>query len=67
MRAPLVCIDRFTGAAHGITGRLPVGAILVLPGGVVVRVREDGGLDDLRPGGHPRPGIAADPAARRDQ
>ncbi len=39
-------------------GRLPVGAIVILPGGEVLRVREDGGTDELLPGGHPRPGHA---------
>ncbi len=38
--------------------------IVVLPGGVVVRVREDGGVDEV--GGVPmRKSIAADPTATR--
>ena len=44
---------------------LPVHAIVLGDAGQRWRVRDDGGLDDLPPGGHPRPGIASDPTARR--
>jgi hypothetical protein len=57
-----VSIDGRATAAYGVAGTLPVGAIVVLPGGVVVRVRADGGLDEV--GGVPlRKSIASDPTA----
>jgi hypothetical protein len=61
----IVAIDSRAAAAYGITGGLPVAAVVILPGGAVVRVRADGGLDEIAPGGHPRGGIACDPTASR--
>jgi hypothetical protein len=48
------------------------GIVLAVPGIIVedessgtrVLVREDGGLEELIAGGHPRAGIASDPTAR---
>jgi hypothetical protein len=64
-RAPTtsaVSIDGRATAAYGVAGTLPVGAIVVLPRGVVVRVRADGGLNEV--GGVPlRKSIASDPTA----
>jgi hypothetical protein len=58
-----VRIDPRARKAYALEGFLPVGAIVVLPGGVVVRVREDGGVDEV--GGVPmRRSIASDPAPR---
>ena len=60
----VVAIDPRAGAAYGISGSLPVGAIVVLPSAVVVRVRPDGGVDEV--GGVPmRRSIASDPTAVR--
>lgn len=49
------------------------GIVLAIPGlivedegsGVRVRVREDGGLEELTPAGHPRAGAAYDPTNAR--
>ncbi len=59
-----VAIDPRAAAAYGIEGVLPVGAIVVTAG-KVLRVREDGGIDEVGAGGHPRGGIARDPTASR--
>lgn len=61
---PRVAIDPRAAAAYGISGELPLGAIIVTAGHVL-KVLEDGSLDDLRPGGHPRCGIAGEPCATR--
>jgi hypothetical protein len=61
-RPPIVAIDPRSGAAYGIEGSLPVGAIIVTAG-TVLRVRPDGGIDVIGAGGHPKPGIASDPTA----
>lgn len=37
------------------------------PDGTLVRALDDGSLEITRPGGHPRAGIAADPAPGRRQ
>jgi hypothetical protein len=42
----------------GVAGSLPAGAILVLEGGTILRIRSDGELDELLPPGHPRPGCS---------
>jgi hypothetical protein len=56
-------IDSRAADAYGIEGVLPVGAIIVTAG-LVLRVREDGGIDEV--GGVPRrKSIAADPTATR--
>lgn len=61
-----VRVDPRAWDAYGLSGSMPVGAIVVLPGGVVVRIREDGGVDEV--GGVPmRKSIAADPTAGREQ
>ncbi len=48
-----------------LPAELPAGAVAVGPGGPVLRVRPDGGCDEVLPGGHPRPGPASDPCASR--
>jgi len=59
-----VQIDPRAAAAYGVSGVLPVGAIIVTTGWVL-RVRPDGGIDEVGAGGHPRGGIAHDPTAAR--
>jgi hypothetical protein len=62
--APAVHIDPLSAAAYGISGAMPIGAIVVLPSAVVLRVRADGGVDEV--GGVPmRKSAASDPAAGR--
>ena len=57
-----VAIDPRAQGAYGIQGALPVGAIVVTAG-IVLRVRPDGGLDEV--GGVPmRKSAASDPTAR---
>jgi hypothetical protein len=58
-----VRIDPRAAAAYGVAGVLPVGAIVVT-GGLVLRVRHDGGIDEVGAPGHPHGGIAHDPTAR---
>lgn len=43
----------------------PPGTVFVGDLGEIVRVREDGGAEEVLPPGHPRRGVAADPTARR--
>jgi hypothetical protein len=43
----------------------PAGSWWQGPGGEVVRVEADGSASPLAAPGHPRPGVAADPCARR--
>lgn len=43
----------------------PAGAVVIGLLGEVLRLREDGGADQVLPGGHPRQGIAADPVPGR--
>jgi hypothetical protein len=57
-----VTIDRRAAAAYGVSGRLPIGAIVIVTGRVL-RVREDGGIDEVGAPGHPHGGIAHDPTA----
>lgn len=46
--------------------RLQAGAVVVDEGsGLRLRMSDSGDLEELRAGGHPRPGIAWDPAPRR--
>jgi hypothetical protein len=59
-----VQIDLRAAEAYGVEGVLPIGA-LVVTAGMVLRVREDGGIDEVGAGGHPRGGIARDPTATR--
>jgi hypothetical protein len=59
-----VKIDSRAADAFGVEGVLPVGAIIVTDG-LVLRVRPDGGIDEVGAGGHPRGGIASDPTAAR--
>jgi hypothetical protein len=44
---------------------LPAGAIVIGLAGEVLRVRSDGGADEILPGGHPRSGAASDPCNTR--
>jgi hypothetical protein len=50
--------------AHGLRPVEPVG-VIIMTDGRRLRIGETGEVDEVLPGGHPRPGIAADPAARR--
>jgi hypothetical protein len=51
------------------------GMVLCVPGviiedeasGLRVRIREDGSLEEIRPGGHPHAGAAYDPANVREK
>lgn len=43
--------------------RLPAGAVILGPAGERVRLRADGGVDEVIQGGRPRGGISADPSA----
>ncbi len=45
--------------------RVPAGSVIVGLVGEVLRVREDGGVDEILPGGHPRAGAASDPCNAR--
>jgi hypothetical protein len=61
-----VSIDPRARRAYGVPGvPFPVGAVIVGLDGHVVRVRADGGLEAVMPGGLPRAGIASDPTAAR--
>jgi hypothetical protein len=61
-----VAIDARARRAYGVPAvPFPVGAIVVGLDGQMVRVREDGGLDAVLPGGLPRAGAASDPTNRR--
>ncbi len=64
MSAAVQLEARARGAAGLQVSALPIGAVVIGDAGEVLVVRRDGGLDLVPPPGHPRPGIAADPAAR---
>lgn len=51
-------------ALAGIAYAVP-GTVIQGLGGETLRVRADGGADELLPGGHPHGGAATDPCARR--
>ncbi len=63
----IVAIDARARAAWpalaGVAFAQP-GTIFQGPSGELLRIREDGGADELVAGGHPRAGIASDPCAR---
>jgi len=60
----VVPLDPRAGQVYGVFGALPVGAIVILPGGVVLKVEFDGTVNEV--GGVPmRRSIASDPMARR--
>lgn len=65
---PAVSIDRRAARAwpalRGID-RLPAGAVVVGLVCEVLRVRDDGGVDPVIAGGHPRAGAAGDPSNAR--
>ncbi len=44
---------------------LPAGAVVIGPAGTTLRVRPDGGCDEVLPGGYARPGAAHSTATRR--
>ncbi len=62
-RGPLVEVELRARRAYGVPALLPAGAIVV-GAGEVLRVFEDGRVEPVLPGGHPRPGVASDPTAR---
>jgi hypothetical protein len=51
-------------AIAAITHALP-GVLVIGDDGTTLRVRADGGVEEVLPGGHARPGIAGDPCATR--
>jgi hypothetical protein len=60
-----VAIDPRARRAYGVPATaLPTGAIVIANDGQALRVRGDGGLDELQLEGYPVPSIAADPCAR---
>ncbi len=67
MTAP-VAIDprarREWPALHGLAYAVP-GTVLIGEAGEVLRVRPDGGVDQVLPGGHPRAGAASEPCNAR--
>lgn len=62
-RADVVVVDPRCARAWGwLPPAAPAGAVLVGPHGVTVKVNEDGTVDEVLPGGHPRAGAASDPS-----
>jgi hypothetical protein len=51
-------------ALRGIAYAQP-GTVIVGDDGTTLRIRADGGADEVLPPGHPRAGIASDPTAAR--
>lgn len=61
-----VSIDARARRAYGVpVAALPAGAIFIADDGQALRVRDDGGLNELQLEGYPVPSVAADPCARR--
>jgi len=62
-RGSVIVIDpRCLEAWRWLPRAAPANAVLVGPGGVTVKVNEDGSVDEVLPGGHPRAGAASDPS-----
>jgi len=61
----VVVVHPASAAAYGLPDALPARAVVVSEGGAILRVNENGTIDEVVPGGHPRPGIAGDPSATR--
>lgn len=65
MTAPVAIHPRALRAYGLRIGALFAGSVVIGDSGAVLRVRADGGLDEVLAGGYPRPGIASDPTATR--
>jgi hypothetical protein len=57
-------IRAWPAALRGIAFAVP-GTVIVGLGGEVLRVREDGTIGEVLPGGHPHGGAASDPCNTR--